>query len=200
MGCASQDTGVKQLGEVEILEYQGEKLGSASDFRDNSIKGVQRVDGETYRLEVSGLVDLPQSMTYDEVVSRQKYSKVITLFCVEGWDVKVFWEGVLVKDLVDAAGAKPEANTVIFHAADGYTTALPLGYILDNNIMLAYKMNNVTLPQENGFPFQLVAEDKWGYKWIKWVTKIELSDNPDYKGYWEQRGWDNDADLDKEPR
>jgi DMSO/TMAO reductase YedYZ molybdopterin-dependent catalytic subunit len=48
-----------------------------------------------------------------------------------------------------------------------------------------------------GFPFQLAAEDKWGYKWIKWVTKIELSNNPDYRGFWESRGYSNQGDIDK---
>jgi DMSO/TMAO reductase YedYZ molybdopterin-dependent catalytic subunit len=120
---------------------------------------------------------------------------VITLHCVEGWDVTLLWEGVLVRDLIREAGADPRANTVIFTAHDGYTTSFPLSYLMDNNIMLAYKMNNVTLPAERGYPFELVAEDKWGYKWIKWVEKIELSDNPNYKGYWEQRGYSNSGDL-----
>jgi DMSO/TMAO reductase YedYZ molybdopterin-dependent catalytic subunit len=56
-------------------------------------------------------------------------------------------------------------------------------------------MNNVTLPVERGFPFQLVAESKWGYKWIKWVTEIELSDNLNYTGYWENKGYSNSGDL-----
>ena len=60
---------------------------------------------------------------------------------------------------------------------------------------MAFKMNNVTLPYERGFPFQLVAESKWGYKWIKWITEIEFSDNLLYKGYWERRGYSNNADL-----
>jgi len=68
---------------------------------------------------------------------------------------------------------------------------------MDNDILLAYKMNDVILPPERGFPFQLVAEDKWGYKWIKWVKEIELSDNVNYKGYWESRGFSNEGDLDK---
>jgi DMSO/TMAO reductase YedYZ molybdopterin-dependent catalytic subunit len=62
---------------------------------------------------------------------------------------------------------------------------------------LAYEMNEIPLPPERGFPFQLVAESKWGYKWIKWVTKIELSDDVNYKGYWESRGYSNNADLNK---
>jgi len=60
---------------------------------------------------------------------------------------------------------------------------------------MAYKMNDLTLPPERGFPFQLVAEKKWGYKWIKWITKIELSDDEEYRGYWESRGYSNEADL-----
>lgn len=71
---------------------------------------------------------------------------------------------------------------------------MPLEYIEDNDILLAYKMNNVTLPPERGYPFQLAAEGKWGYKWIKWVTRIEISDK-DYVGYREQRGYSNGGDL-----
>lgn len=107
----------------------------------------------------------------------------------------MLWEGVLVKDLVEEAKASPEANTVIFHAHDGYTTSLPLDYIRSQGILLAYKMNGLELPPERGAPFQLVAESKWGYKWIKWVTRIELSDDPNYEGYWESRGYSNDGDL-----
>ena len=94
-----------------------------------------------------------------------------------------------------AAMNAPMANTIIFKAYDDYTTSFPLNYTMDNNILLAFKMNNATLPAERGFPFQLVAESKWGYKWIKWVTEIELSDNPYYKGYWESRGYSNNGNL-----
>jgi DMSO/TMAO reductase YedYZ molybdopterin-dependent catalytic subunit len=56
-------------------------------------------------------------------------------------------------------------------------------------------MNGVTLPPARGFPLELVAEDKLGYKWIRWITGIELSNDPSYKGFWESRGYDNDADV-----
>jgi DMSO/TMAO reductase YedYZ molybdopterin-dependent catalytic subunit len=56
-------------------------------------------------------------------------------------------------------------------------------------------MNGLVLPPERGFPFQLVAESKYGYKWIKWITEIELSDNVNYKGFWESKGFSNDAGL-----
>ena len=58
-------------------------------------------------------------------------------------------------------------------------------------------MNDEVLLPERGFPFQLVAESKWGYKWIKWIKEIELSDDENYKGFWESRGYSNSGDLDK---
>lgn len=180
---------------VEIREYEGEKLSSINDFRENSIAGPQNVSLEDYKLEITGLVDKPLALTYDQVLDRKQYSKVVTLYCVEGWDAKILWEGVLVEDLLNQASVQDGSVTVIFHAADGYTSSLPLDYVRQNKIMLAYKMNQVKLPPERGFPFQVVSESKWGYKWVKWVTKIELSDNPNYRGYWEQRGYNNDGDL-----
>ena len=181
---------------VEIREYEGQDLSSISHFRENSIKGPQYLDNETYRLTITGLVNNELEYTYDEVLyNYPSFKKVVTLRCVEGWSVTILWEGIQLKDLIADAEVNPEATTVIFYAYDGYSTSLPLDYIIDNNIMMAYKMNNVTLPPERGFPFQLVAESKWGYKWIKWITAIELSDNEDYRGYWESRGYPNDADL-----
>jgi DMSO/TMAO reductase YedYZ molybdopterin-dependent catalytic subunit len=181
---------------VEVREYEGQDLSSINSFRENSIKGPQYLDNETYRLTITGLVNNELEYTYNEVLYAYPSSKkVVTLRCVEGWSVTILWEGIQLKDLIADAEVNPEANTVIFYAYDGYSSSLPLDYIIENNIMMAYKMNNVTLPPERGFPFQLVAESKWGYKWIKWITAIELSDNEDYRGYWESRGYPNDADL-----
>ena len=184
-----------QLAAAEVRDYQGERLGSIMDFRENSIKGPQAVDMEIYRLEVTGLVDRPRSLTYEEVLALPSHSKVITLHCVEGWSVKVLWEGVMISDILAQAGLKMGGNTIIFHSYDGYTTSLPLAFIEDNDILLAYKMNGVVLPPERGFPFQVAAESKLGYKWAKWVTEIEVSDDPAYKGFWESRGYDNQADI-----
>jgi len=199
-GCKS-DTGLdttKDLESVEIREYQGEDLSSVNDFRENSIKGPQQVDIEDYHLKITGLVENHQAYTYDEVISKnQLYKKVVTLNCVEGWSATILWEGFLVRDLLAEANPLSNAKVVIFHAYDGYTTSLPVDYIMSNNITIAYKMNGITLPTERGFPFQLVAESKWGYKWIKWITEIELSDDVNYRGFWESRGYSNSADLDK---
>jgi DMSO/TMAO reductase YedYZ molybdopterin-dependent catalytic subunit len=183
------------LAAVVIKSYQGKDLTAASSLPDNSIAGPQQVDLKTYTLGITGLVDQPQSLSYDQVLARTQYSKVVILHCVEGWDATILWEGVRISDLLAPAGVQSNAVTVIFHAADGYTSSLPLRFILDNNVLLAYKMNGITLPAERGFPFQVVAEDKFGYKWVKWVTQIELSSDPNYRGYWEQRGYTNNGNL-----
>ncbi|MGD0352975.1 MAG: molybdopterin-dependent oxidoreductase [Dehalococcoidia bacterium] len=189
----------KSLEPVQIREYQGEKLSSINDFRENSISGPQHVDLGRYRLKILGLVENPKEYTYDEVINNhQSYEKVVGLDCVEGWSVVILWQGLLVKDLLAEAKVKPEAKVVIFLAYDGYTTSLPLDYITNNDILMAYKMNGVTLPPERGFPFELVAESKWGYKWEKWVTQIELSDDVNYRGYWERQGYSNSADLNQD--
>lgn len=186
-----------QLAGVEVREYQGKLLSSVYDFRENSIKGPQHVNISSYTLQVTGLVNDPKSFSYAEVVDGHRhYRKVVTLNCVEGWSATVLWDGVLVRDLLDDAGIKSGAKTVIFYASDGYSTSLPLDYIVDHDILLGYQMNNVTLLPERGYPFELVAEDKWGYKWIRWVTKIELSDH-DYEGYWESRGYSSTGDLNR---
>jgi len=185
------------LDAIEIRDYQGENLSSIKDFRENSIKGPQYVDPERYDLKVYGQVDDEKTYLYDDVLdSFESYEKVVTLDCVEGWSVTLLWEGVLVRDLLDDVGLAPEAKVVIFRAVDYYSTALPIEYFYENDILLAHTMNGVVLPPERGFPFQLVAESKWGYKWIKWVHEIELSDDVDYKGYWEQQGFSNEADTD----
>jgi len=200
-GCAPatpNGNGGEDLPAVEVREYEGENLSSINDFRENSIKGPQSVDVSRYTLTVTGLVDSERSYSYENVVhSHDSYRKVVTLSCVEGWDVKLLWEGVLVRDILQEAGVRPEASIAIFKAADGYSTTLPVDYITGPDILLAHSMNGVTIPPERGFPFQLVAESKWGYKWIKWVIEIELSDNPNIQGYWEYYGYSESGDLDK---
>lgn len=199
-GSAGNDytSNLEELQAVEIKEYEGADLSSITDFRENSIKGPQLIDIDSYVLKVTGLVTIPMEYTYSNVIDEHpNYEKVVTLNCVEGWSATILWEGVLVRDLIDEAGPSPDAKIVIFHAYDGYTTSLPIDYILDHDIIMAHKMNGVVLPPERGAPFQLVAESKWGYKWIKWITEIELSEDTDFRGYWEKRGYSNTGDLDK---
>ncbi len=181
----------------EIQEYQGKLLSPAVGPRDNSIKGVQEIDIDAYSLRITGLVNNEVIMNYEQVLEMTSFKRLITLHCVEGWDATILWEGVSLVELIEKANPRSEAVTVIFHAADGYTTSLPWALVKERQLILAYKANEIDLPPEMGYPFIVVAEDKLGYKWARWVTKIELSDNKDYKGYWESRGYTNDADIQK---
>lgn len=190
-----QKTQSIKLDAAEVKDYQGQKLSSVNDFRENSIKGPQYINKSNYHLEVTGMVETPRNYTYDEVVNRQNYEKVVTLHCVEGWDVNILWRGVIIYDLINDSKPLNGSNTVIFYAYDNYSTAFPLNYLRSNQIIMAYKMNNATIPPERGFPFQLVAENKWGYKWIKWITRIEVTNNSSYQGFWESRGYSLSGDL-----
>ena len=177
---------------VKVLASQGliRKIKGKSLPKGDCMAAAQ-VAGILAAKNTPALIPLchPLNLTYDQVLARQKYSKVVTLNCVEGWNATILWEGVLLSDIFNQAGVKPGANTVIFRAYDGYSTSLPLDYIRDNDIILAYKQNNVTLTPEWGFPFQVVAEDKYGYKWAKWITSIEVSNDSNFEGYWESRGY-----------
>jgi DMSO/TMAO reductase YedYZ molybdopterin-dependent catalytic subunit len=191
-------TKVEPLLGVEVRQYEGENLSSVNDFRENSIKGTQNIDITTYHLLVNGLVANSGNYTYDDVTGNfTSYKKVVRLNCVEGWAVNLLWQGVQVRDILAKARPLPEATVVIFHAYDGYTTSFPVDYIMKNPILMAYKINDITIPPERGYPFMLVAESKWGYKWIKWITQIELSSDTSYRGYWEQRGYSNNGDLEQ---
>ncbi|MGB2983807.1 MAG: molybdopterin-dependent oxidoreductase [Candidatus Bipolaricaulia bacterium] len=192
--CAIADDSPVQ--EIEIDEYQGERLGSVEDFPENSILGVQHVAAATYALRIDGIVSQTASLTLQELQAFSREEKLVTLNCVEGWSVKALWEGIPLAELLETVQPSPEANTVIFHAADGYTSSLPLEFILERNLIIADRINGITLPASRGFPFQLIAEEKFGYKWVRWLTRIELSDDPNYRGFWERRGFNNDAALD----
>jgi DMSO/TMAO reductase YedYZ molybdopterin-dependent catalytic subunit len=186
----------KILYPTEIRRYQGQNLSSINNVYENAIKGTQYINQTTYRLTIAGLVNRTLQSTYDDVVNNhQKYQQVVTIYCVEGWNAKILWEGVLVKDLLQEAGVGQGATVVIFHASDGYTTALPMDYIIQNNIMIAFKMNGVVMIPQTGWPFMLIVPNQYGYKWIKWLTEIEASNNTNYLGYWESRGYPNNAQI-----
>ena len=187
-----------ELDQSEIREYRGVRLSSIQDFPQMAIHGPQSIDLETYRLRLTGAVENPKTYRYTEVLNRfQPHEKVVKLVCGVGWEMTILWQGILASDLITASDPLPTASTVIFHAHDGYTTALPRHYIAEKEIMIAHKMNGITIPAQRGFPLILVAEGKVGYKWIRWLTEIELSDNADYLGYWESQGYSNAAEVEQ---
>jgi len=187
---------INAYSQIEIHEYQGEKLSPFDRGYDNSIKGPQKVDITTYRLLVNGKVQKTLLLTYNEILALPSVTRAITLNCIEGWSEHLLFKGVRIADIVKSASINKDVQTVIFYAIDGYSSSLTYNYVLANDIMLTYEINGKKLDAERGFPLQVVAESKYGYKWVKWVTRIEFSDKP-YEGYWEKRGYDNDADITK---
>jgi DMSO/TMAO reductase YedYZ molybdopterin-dependent catalytic subunit len=183
-------------GETEATEYLGVKLTPISQQLNNAIKGTQYIDKDTYVLTVDGLVDNPLSLTYADLQALPQESRLVKLNCVEGWSFTAKWTGPTLASIFEQAGVQPDAKTVIFYTADDSAgfTSLDLQYILGNNTIIALKLNDVTLPADRGFPFQVVAEGKFGYKWAKWVQRIELS-SEDFRGYWEREGYNNNADI-----
>jgi len=186
-----------QTGEVEATEFMGKKLTPISEQGNNALAGTQVINRETYRLVVDGLVDRPLSLSYDDLLAYEQVSKLMDLNCVEGWNFTAKWTGPALGSIFNDAGVKPEAKIAIFHTADvpaGYSS-LDLSYIRDRNIIIALKLNDITLPAERGFPFQVIAESKFGYKWAKWVTRIVISNDTSFRGYWESYGYNNNADI-----
>jgi DMSO/TMAO reductase YedYZ molybdopterin-dependent catalytic subunit len=181
----------------EITQWQGKELSRFHRTYDNAVEqpAERRVNRAAYRLEVTGLVERPLSLTYDQVLELPSRRRLVDMPCVEGWTERLLYEGVPLATLLEKAGPAPEADTVVFHTAGGrYTSSLGLDYVRRAGVLLGHRINGLVLDQQRGFPFQVVAPRKLGYKWVKWVSKVELVKGP-YQGFWEQRGYDNQADT-----
>jgi len=195
--CVKPDSSPTPTGEVEAIEFMGHELTPISQQNNNALKGTQYIDRATYKLTVDGLVDHPLSLDYADLQAYPQISQLMDLDCVEGWNFTAKWTGPTLSAIFDDAKVKPEAKIAIFHTADvpeGYSS-LDLSHIYDNNIIIALKDNDITLSADRGFPFQVVAMNKFGYKWAKWVTRIELSSDTSFRGYWESYGYNNNADV-----
>lgn len=187
-----------KLPEVETASFMNQTLMPIVQQNNFASKGTQVIDREAYRLRVTGLVERNVTMTYDDLLEFPAYAEVAYLPCVGGWGFYAKWTGFRVVDLLDVAGVKPSGQYVKFTSADGYTTSLPLSYLEKNQTILAYGLNDVTLPADRGFPLQLVAESKYGYKWAKWVVEIEVIPVSEL-GFWESSGYSDAADVGSPP-
>ena len=139
-------------------------------------------------------------MTYDELRALPAKEVVADIHCVTGWSkLDTRWEGVSLQEILRIVGPKPEAAHVLIHGEGGYTTNLSLEALLDDSVLLAYGYEGEDLPLEHGGPLRLVVPQRYFYKSAKWVRGLELlaEDRP---GFWEQRGYHNDADPWKEER
>lgn len=180
---------------VIVLDFTSQSEITPNDeFFVVSIGDSPVIDPDFWLLEVGGLVENPLNLTYDNITDFPVTSDVVTLKCVDGPTGTANWTGVRLRAILELAGIEENATEVVFYGADGYTSSLSIDDATSPDVLLAYEMNGETLPEDHGYPVRLVVPGKYGYKWVKWITEIEVIDY-DYKGYWESRGWDDEADI-----
>lgn len=155
------------------------------------------VEAKSWRLEVKGVVSQPYRLTYDEFRALESVEQMTTLECISneiGGDLisNAVWRGVRLSDLIARAAPQPGVRKVVFKCADGYEDSIALGKALEPTTIVAHEMNGVPLPPAHGFPARVVVPGIYGMKNAKWVTEIRLLDY-DFKGYWQERGWSDEA-------
>ncbi|MBI4401698.1 MAG: molybdopterin-dependent oxidoreductase [Nitrospirae bacterium] len=167
------------------------------EFYLTSIGSTPKVKIEDWSLRVTGLVRNPITLRYDDLLKRTNTSLISTLECIGnpiGGDSisTAKWEGVKLNAILDEAGVNPNAVDLVLRGADGYSDSFPAKRALQEEVLLVTKMNGGLLPPEHGFPARVIIPGIYGMKNVKWLTELELADH-DYQGYWEKRGWSDEA-------
>ena len=195
-------TNVAAVGVKNYLRYGPQAAMRAitptGDFYLTSSQGEPAVDASKWSLTVDGLVDQRLQLGYDEIRKLSPYETTLTLECISNpvagrYIGNAHWRGTLLHPLLERARPRPQATHAILYAAEGYTTAHPVGRLVDAGNFLAWEMNGEPLPRQHGFPLRIFLPGKYGMKMPKWLTRIEFVDH-EYEGYWERQGWSNDAE------
>jgi len=169
----------------------GVPLPGDADFRYYTITGSYPViPAATYELTVEGMVREPLRLSLADLRSMKRTALVHQFQCVTGWVVPdVHWEGVLLSDVLERAGVTPEATALRFFSADGaYTESLTLSQAHRPDILVADKMLGTNVTADHGGPVRLYVAPMYGYKSIKWLNRIEVT-NVVVPGYWEDNGY-----------
>lgn len=181
--------------ETDYAVSQATQLTPTSDFYIVSKNVLDpTVQANRWRLEVAGMVEQSRVWTLDDVTSAQGESRAITLECIANGPgghlmSTAEWTGVsLERVLAQAGGVASSAKHVIFSSVDGFQSSLPLAELLEARTLLAYRMNGARLPDRHGYPLRVVTPGRYGEQSPKWLTRIELSDQP-FKGLYQAQGW-----------
>lgn len=167
------------------------------EFYVTSYRSPPTVRPDSWQLSITGLVERPVVLTYEQLLARPVRSEIVTLECVGnevgGESISTAqWEGLSLKTVLDEAGVSSQAVDVVFCAADGYSDSIRLDHALRGDVLIAHKMNGVPLPQGHGFPARIIVPGQYGMKSVQWLTEIEVVNN-DYLGYYQKKGWTDDA-------
>ena len=151
-------------------------------------------DPKTWRLEIGGLVRRPRSISFQELLTLPRAEQVSTFHCVTGWTVKnVRWSGVRFGHLLDLVEPLPTAKAIRFVSAEEpYNDSLTLGQAQLPDVMLALELDGRPLSRPHGAPARVVIPEMYGYKGVKWLSRIELLPSQP-TGYWEGLGYDQNA-------
>jgi DMSO/TMAO reductase YedYZ molybdopterin-dependent catalytic subunit len=161
--------------------------------------GDPQIDARTWQLTITGSVNTPVTLTYDQLRALPAVERYHTLECISnevGGDLmsNAYFRGTRLADLLDYAGIRPGANELVFRAADDYSDRLHLSQAMDPLSLIVYEINGAPLPQAHGYPARLLIPGLYGMKNGKWLTSLEVNTG-DYMGYWETRGWTKEAKV-----
>ncbi|QPJ64220.1 MAG: molybdopterin-dependent oxidoreductase [Candidatus Nitrohelix vancouverensis] len=145
------------------------------------------VNIDEWGLSVSGLVEKPVGLGYEDLFGFKTTSQISRLKCVECWSAKAEWEGFRMEELLKEVNPKPEAKYVKFDSADSYYEVFPLEELLRPRVLFVLRMNGAPLSREHGYPLRLIVPFKYGYKNIKYITRIQFTDSPG-RNYWSNYG------------
>jgi DMSO/TMAO reductase YedYZ molybdopterin-dependent catalytic subunit len=158
------------------------------------------VNLDKWTIQFIGLVEIPLEMDWARFSQLPWTSTQSDFHCVTQWSaLENTWEGVLFKDVVALVKPLPEAKYITAHCYGGYTTNMPLAAALEADCILAHKHNGKELEPDHGWPLRLVVPSRYGWKSAMWVCAIEFMAE-DRPGFWEERGYNNNADPWKEER
>lgn len=150
---------------------------------------IPKFDGTSWDLEISGLVENPFTLSYQELRALPNVMVGADMHCVTGWTtLDNTWEGVSFRMLLEMARPLSEAKWVIAHCAHGYTSNLSLRSMDDDDVLVAWRNNGEDLSKEHGWPLRLVVPKRYAWKSAKWLTGLELSAK-NKRGFWEVRGY-----------
>lgn len=163
--------------------------------------GVQpEIAREEWELAVDGLVEAPVTWRWDEFAGQPVFRDTSDIHCVTAWSrFDNDWEGVSAAHLLSVVRPLPEARHVVFHCYDGYTTNLALDAFAGPDVLLACRWQGLPLTREHGAPVRVVVPAAYFWKSAKWIRRIEFRAD-DKPGFWEVRGYHNEADPWREER
>lgn len=170
-------------------------LPAAGGFRYYSVvDSVKYRTDADYTMTVSGLVKTPRTFSFAQLRELPQTRVTRDFQCVTGWRVpSVDWAGVALPDLMDAVGVEPTATAVRIYSFDGaYTESLTMDQARRRDVLVATSMLNGPISNDHGGPVRLFVAPMYGYKSLKWLSKIEFTDKV-VPGYWEDQGYDVDA-------